>query len=502
MVRNFIKIILFIALIFMPFIILNLSVVDIALSIPRLFSFLFNNFFPPNFTAIEGNIPIIYNTILFAIVGTVISAMLAFFMGILMSVHFNRFLYVRVFIKFIASFLRNIPIVIFASILVFIFGIGPLIGVVTLVLGGVGFLARSYAQTMDEIAETKLEALKSTGASYFQIIFHGLLPIFAKPWLNWTLFAFEINVRLSAILGMVGAGGLGLLISANLELRNFRRAMALIIVLIVIVLLTEFLMNKLRGAIEQRHFPYFIVFILIIIIFFFSAHSLNLNFRTFIERSANAPRILSNFLAFSWASVPTILNALFTSILLGLSGLILGAFISFFLSFLSAKNTAPIYILSVIIKCIIAILRAIPSLIIIIMAVSSLGFGNSSAVVGIMFSSLGYLTRVFTGEIEEIPIEGIEAIKSTGASYFQVIYHGILPKVKNAFIGWISLRLESNISDSVALGVVAAGGIGTLMARAIRIHDFEFLATSILVIFIFMLFLEFITARINSINRK
>ena len=491
----------FLVFFIVPFIILNISLIDIVLSIPNLFSFLANNFFPANFAALEGNFTVIKNTILFAIVGTVISSTIAFFLAILMSRSFNKFLFIRILVKFIASFFRNVPIVVWASILVFIFGIGPLVGVIALVLGGIGFLARSYSETIDEIYKTKLESLKSTGASYFQIIFHGLFPLFIKPWLNLTLFALEINVRLSAILGMVGAGGLGLLISANLDLRNFRRAMALIIVLIIIVLVTEFLTNKLREYVE-KDFPYFLLFLFIIAIYLFSVNSLNISLNSFLERASGAPRIISLFMTFNIELTFEILNALFISILLAIAGLGLGVFVSFFLSFLSAKNTAPIKILAILIKTFIAILRAIPSLIIILMAVSSLGFGEVSAVIGITFSSLGYLTKVFTATIEEENHEKIEALKSTGASYFQVIYHGILPRTRNSFMSWISLRLEANISDGIALGVVSAGGIGTLMARAIRIHDFEFLSSSILIIFVFMLFLEFLTSKIKSFNRE
>ncbi|MCL1924585.1 MAG: ABC transporter permease subunit [Defluviitaleaceae bacterium] len=493
----------------LPFIILNVSLLDIIFSVPSLFSFLFDNFFPPNWNALDGNFIIVRNTILFAIVGTCISALLAFFLGILISEYFNPFVPIRLLARFFVSFLRNVPIIIFASILVFIFGIGPLIGVIALVLGGVGFLARSYANNMDELAQSKLEALKSTGASYFQIIFHGLFPAFTPAWLNWTLFAFEINIRISAVLGMVGAGGLGLLIQANLDLRNFRRAMALIILLMAIVLIVEFFVNKLRERLEKG-LPYVPIIAFIIVIFFISASALNLNFQTFIQRLSNAPRILAHFAIFDFSVAPELLAALFTSILLGLAGLVLGAVFSFILTFFAAKNTAPsltikfskyelnLNFLPFLIKGAIALLRAIPSLVIILMIIASLGFGYIAAVLGIAFSSLGYLTKAFIASVEEQEEAKIEALKSTGASHIQVIYHGILPAVSSVFWRWISLRLEFNISDSISLGVVGAGGIGMLLARAIRQSNFSYIATGVFIIFIAMFILELIIDKLRN----
>jgi len=153
-------------------------------------------------------------------------------------------------VRYFISFLRNIPVLIWASLLVFVFGIGNLVGLMALVLATMGFLSRSYAESMNDIAGDKLEALHASGASYMQILVHGLIPEFAPAWLNWTLFSFEINIRASAILGIVGAGGIGILISSNMNMRNFTEASMLIIILVALVLLTELTVGQLRKRIK------------------------------------------------------------------------------------------------------------------------------------------------------------------------------------------------------------------------------------------------------------
>jgi len=73
-----------------------------------------------------------------------------------------------------------------------------------------------------------------------------LLPCFVPSLINWTLYSFEINIRASTILGMVGAGGIGVLIQTNIKLFKYHEACAIIIIVVTIVLLTEFITNKIR----------------------------------------------------------------------------------------------------------------------------------------------------------------------------------------------------------------------------------------------------------------
>ena len=244
--KTIINIALVLALIVFSFAYINVNPLDVLTSGPGLVTWLSDNFFPVDFSNFGVFMSAAFDTILFAIVGTYVSAVLSFILGIFLSEELMPNPIVRSVFRFIISFLRNIPVLVWTSILVFVFGIGNLIGLIALILTTVGFLARSYAESINEIAGTKLEAMRASGANWFQIIFHGLIPEFAPSWLNWTLFSFEINIRASAILGVVGAGGIGILIQSNLNLRNFNQAAALIIILVTMVLMTEFFVSILR----------------------------------------------------------------------------------------------------------------------------------------------------------------------------------------------------------------------------------------------------------------
>jgi len=235
-----------VSIIFASFVFLEVNPLDILAAPIPMITFLVEDFFPPNFSNFPHYLPAILATLFFAIGATYISAFLAFIFGVLMSERLNPNPIVRNIIRYFVSFLRNIPVLIWAQLLIFVFGIGNMVGLIALVLATVGFLARSYAESMDDIAGERLEAIQATGASYMQTLVHGLIPEFSTAWLNWTLFSFEINIRVSAILGIVGAGGIGVVIQTNLQRRNFTEASTLIITLVVMVLLTELLVGHLR----------------------------------------------------------------------------------------------------------------------------------------------------------------------------------------------------------------------------------------------------------------
>ncbi|WP_265457914.1 phosphonate ABC transporter, permease protein PhnE [Enterococcus sp. HY326] len=244
------KLMTVIGVVIFAFAYLQVNPLEALLAFPSFFQFFITNFLPANFTQLPTYLPLILETLLFAVVGTYFSAILAFVFGLLMSEQTNPFRWLRVGVRVFISFLRNIPILVWASLLVYIFGIGNMVGLLALIIATLGFLARSYADSIDEIAGSKLEALRASGASYLQILFHGLIPEFIPSWINWTLFSFEINIRASSILGMVGAGGIGIMIQTNIRLFKYHEALSLIIILVAMVLLTEFVVNRLRRLVK------------------------------------------------------------------------------------------------------------------------------------------------------------------------------------------------------------------------------------------------------------
>lgn len=229
---------------------LGIDAKEALLGLPQFVSFFFHKFFPPDFSHVAQYIPAVVDTVLFALVGTYISTCFSLCCGALMSERINPFAPLRMVMRAIVSFLRNIPVLIWASLLVYAFGVGEMVGLLALMIATFGFLARSYCDSLNEIQESQLEALKASGANRLQVLWHGLVPCFVPSLINWTLFSFEINIRASTILGMVGAGGIGVLIQTNIKLFQYHAAFAIIIIVIAIVLITEWFTNRLRSLVR------------------------------------------------------------------------------------------------------------------------------------------------------------------------------------------------------------------------------------------------------------
>lgn len=229
---------------------LEISVVDLVTAVPEFIVFFVTRFFPPDFSDIQRVIPDLLQTVAFAMVATILGSIIALILAFMMAKNLNAPKPLRLFVRAIISLSRNIPVIIWGTVMVYIFGIGPMVGVIALIISLIGFLTKSYADAIDEIPSKSLEGLKANGATQLQILVHGVIPTFIPSWLNWTLYAFEIGVRASSILGLVGAGGIGVLIQTRVSLFEYQEAFSLVLCVIILVLVVEFITGKIRGAIR------------------------------------------------------------------------------------------------------------------------------------------------------------------------------------------------------------------------------------------------------------
>jgi phosphonate transport system permease protein len=494
---------------------LGLDPVRLLTAAPTFAGYIAANFFPPGLSNISVYISAVLHTIAFAVVSTVVSAVLSFIFALMMSETIMPYRVLRGAVRFFMTFIRNIPVIIWAMLMVFIFGIGSMVGLIALILATTGFLSRSYAESINEIALKKLEPMKASGAGMFSLIRHGLLPEFVPAWLNWTLFSFELNVRASAVLGMVGAGGMGMVIRNQLEWHRFNEVATMVLMLILIVMATEFAAGWVRKRIlyegtrsvdvkgTLRVMPLktrivrLSVGVVTVVVFLFCLNYINLDVNRFVSRLGNAPRILRLMMDINMGMILPGLRQFLISFAMGVVGLVFGGLLALVLAFLAADNITPWKPLGFLIKAFVGIVRAVPSLVIILMIVAAIGLGHNAGVVGLTLSSMGYLTKAFIASIEEQDKGIISAMRTTGANWGQIVVHGLLPAVVTGFLAWVAIRLETSVAESITLGVIGAGGIGTLLNRAIRQFDYPTVSVLILIIFVCMACLEWVAGKIR-----
>lgn len=181
---------------------------------------------------------------------------------------------------------------------------------------------------------------------------------------------------------------------------------------------------------------------------------------------------------------------------------LIGAVIAFFMSLLAARNIGNARI-SNIIKGFVALVRAIPTVLWVLIFAIGAGLGSVAAVIGMTFHSLAYLVKAYSESFEEIDSGVIEALKAGGASWWQIVFQAILPSSVSYLLSWTFIRFEINFTTAVAMGAAAgAGGIGfdLFMASSFYFNLKEVGVITYLILAVAIL-LEILATRIKATQR-
>lgn len=185
-----------------------------------------------------------------------------------------------------------------------------------------------------------------------------------------------------------------------------------------------------------------------------------------------------------------VLYQLLVTFCLGILSTIFGAFFAIICSLFCAKNISSPAVANVI-KSVIAFIRAVPTVLWVLIFAVSAGLGSVAAVIGLTFHSFAYLTKVYAESIEEIDDGTIEALRASGANFWQIVFQAVLPATISYIVAWTFMRFEINFTNAVAMGAAAgAGGIGFNLYMAgnfyFDLHEMGFL-TYVVVIAVIIL---------------
>lgn len=142
--------------------------------------------------------------------------------------------------------LRSVEALVMAIVFVIAVGIGPFAGVMALGLHTIVSLAKLYSEQVESILPGPLEAVEATGANRLQTIIYAVIPQIVPPYISYTMYRWDINVRMSTIIGFVGGGGIGFLLQQNINLLNYRGASAQMLAIAVVVASMDYISSVLR----------------------------------------------------------------------------------------------------------------------------------------------------------------------------------------------------------------------------------------------------------------
>ncbi|SNZ04181.1 phosphonate transport system permease protein [Terribacillus aidingensis] len=202
--------------------------------------------FPPDWAYFKDIIEPMLETIRMAVIGTTFGAIISIPVILLCANNVNRIPWISYPARFVLNLIRTIPELLLAAIFVAIFGLGMIPGIFALTIFSVGIIAKLTYESVEGIDKGPLEAMTAVGANKFQWIAFSIIPQAAAYFVSYVLYTFEVNIRAAAILGLVGAGGIGLYYDSNLGFFNYPRVNTLIIATLVVVLIIDFVSNKLR----------------------------------------------------------------------------------------------------------------------------------------------------------------------------------------------------------------------------------------------------------------
>jgi phosphonate transport system permease protein len=207
-------------------------------------------FFPPDFTSrrdeiVEGISESLWMTVVSTVVGIAISIPVG--VGAARNIAPAPVYY---FCRAILAVSRSFQEVILAIFFVKLFGFGPFAGVVTLSLATVGFYGKLLAEDIEDMDAAQAEAVRATGARWLQWINFGVQPQVMPRMIGLGLYRLDINFRESAVVGIVGGGGIGATLDTAFERYEFDSAAAILLVIIVIVMLAEYSSGYLRRRVQ------------------------------------------------------------------------------------------------------------------------------------------------------------------------------------------------------------------------------------------------------------
>src|SRR5262245_39403099 len=238
----------------------NIRPAELAQGIPDLFDFVVR-LFPPRWqmqeTTVAGTgLVIVLPEVAFAIVETVQMAIVGTTLAVIVSVPFgllaarntspHRVVYQAT--RLLLNMLRAVPEIILALMFVAAVGLGPFSGVLALALGAVGFMGKLYAEAIEAIDPQQVLAVSATGANRPQTFVYGVIPQALPLVASYSLLLFETNVRSAAVLGIVGAGGVGYVLTKYMSLFQYRYLVCAFLLIIVAVTC----LDRLSDAVRKR----------------------------------------------------------------------------------------------------------------------------------------------------------------------------------------------------------------------------------------------------------
>ena len=495
---------------------------------------LFKRMYPPDFTDTNRIISLTFETLWIALLGTFGAVVLSYPLAIGAAANTTTHPIIRFVCRSIITLSRAVPELILAAIFVVAYGPGPIGGIVALALHSIGMIGRLFSDAIEEASEASSEAVTSVGATRRQRIRSAVVPQALPSFIATALFRLEINIRGSAVLGLVGAGGIGQVISESLETIQYKPALAAVIVVFFVILIVELVstsirqsligeaatqqQNKQRGwlssfinrrdaslnktAYETRAIsaPWTTerlfrasAFVFFGALMFFAITTVNVDWINAFQSTPEIGTILRRMLPPSaGGEYSLMIKGLIESLAIAIVSTFLGVAVALPLGILMARNINVRRFLSFGTRIGVLGLRGIPELIIAVIFVSAMGLGPVPGTLALSVTVAVFASKLFADSLEEINPAPREAVSAVGASKVQEFFSAVVPQFISPFVSNFFYLLDVFFRSSTVLGIVGGGGIGYLLIQSIRVYQFKLTMAIVISVYLIVLVIEWL----------
>ena len=197
---------------------------------------------------------LLFDTILIALMATLFGAIGGCLICFPASRNLAGNIWIYFFFRRFAEVARTVPEIVYALIFVVAFGIGPFAGFLALTLHTVGAMGKLYAEANENIDERQLEGIRASGGNWFEVIRFAVLPQVLPNFITYTLWRLELNIRSAAIVGFVGAGGIGQELYHAISFNYYEDVSAIVLMVVATIMTIDLICEKLRHRlIGQEH---------------------------------------------------------------------------------------------------------------------------------------------------------------------------------------------------------------------------------------------------------
>ena len=433
--------------------------------------------FPPDTSFLDVILAPLRDTVYISLLGTVLGGIIGAVGTALCNGYVNRRKAARIVLKAAVHVFRCIPVLILALLCTFVFGLGVWSGVIAVTLSTGAVLSRLGYEDSESAELHTARVLEYAGAGRFKAWWVSVWKRILPGYLANLLYLLESNVRNAAVLGFVGAGGIGLLLNEKLAWREYSKAGMILCVLFLVVLATESLSGFLRARVVESeakqknwHVPAVLAVFFLILSFsagFPAMSEVNKTALASIVEGVVSPDI-TMLLSPGSDDVPALLfESLCIAFLGTLGGTVFALLLSVFSCFRFFGYAA------VLPRLLLLVIRAVPVLVYGLLWIRVTGPGPFAGVLTMALCSIGLLAKRFLIAIDSIDLKPFYALRASGVDFLAAVRWAVVPQILPHYLSAVLYRMDINLREVAVLGLVGAGGVGTPLVLAMNHYEWK-----------------------------